>query len=67
VLFPRFYWLGRLDYMLCRTWLSIILLVQRKQYVEFGIDKNLTYDDHRGGTLELGMDKCEYCGQVLLS
>ena len=20
-----------------------------------------------GGTLELGMDKCEYCGQVLLS
>jgi len=20
-----------------------------------------------GGTLELGMDKCEYCGQVILS
>ena len=22
---------------------------------------------HCGGTLELGMDKCEYCGQVVLS
>ena len=22
---------------------------------------------HCGGTLELGMDKCEYCGQVILS
>ena len=22
---------------------------------------------HCGGTLQLGMDKCEYCGQVLLT